>query len=70
MKIARLYHDNEPVMHCFRCDECGEVFVLDLKERNLPAGGKYSKERYFVCSNCKHEFIVARWDKKGEIVKE
>ena len=70
MKISRLYQDGEPTMHCVECDKCGEMFSLNLKERNLPAGGKYSKERFFVCPVCKHEYICARWDKKGEIVKE
>lgn len=70
MKISRLYQDGEPTMQYVECDECGEMFSLNLKERNLPAGGKYSKVRYFVCPVCKHEYICARWDKKGEIVKE
>lgn len=53
-----------------KCDECGEMFSLWVKERNLPKGGKYSKERYFTCPVCKHKYIVARWDKKGEIIRE
>lgn len=68
---TRIYREGErrPLQYV-ECDECGEMFSLNLKERNLPAGGKYSKERYFVCPVCKHEYICARWNKKGEIVKE
>lgn len=72
MKIdTRIYKEGErrPLQY-FKCDNCGEMFSLNLKEVNLPKGGKYSRKRYFVCSCCKAEYIVALWDKKGEIVKD
>lgn len=65
MKISRLYQDDKPTLHYVECDECGEMFSLNLKERNLPAGGKWAKERYFVCPVCKHKYIVCRFDRNG-----
>lgn len=63
---TRIYREGErcPLQYV-ECDECGEMFSLNLKERNLPAGGKYSKERYFVCPVCKHKYIVCRFDRNG-----
>lgn len=48
-----------------KCDECGQMFALNLKERNLPKGGKWAKERYFVCPVCGHKYRVCRFDKNG-----
>ena len=70
MKIELKAPKETKQMQYFKCDNCGEMFSLNLKEVNLPKGGKYSRKRYFVCSCCKAEYIVALWDKKGEIVKE
>ena len=45
-----------------RCDQCGQTFPIEAKDRPLRGGGK---ERFFRCPHCKHKYTVARFTPLG-----
>lgn len=44
------------------CDQCGQTFPIEVKDRPLRGGGK---ERFFRCPHCKHKYVVARFTPLG-----